>query len=83
MKRNNPALALAEVIEEIAERAAKPGIELATVIGESPTTLTVNGTVIRMDIKMLAGAEYAVGDRVAVQMVDGDYIILGKVVSVL
>lgn len=83
MKRNNPALALAEVIEEIAKKAETPGIELATVTGVSPTTLTVNGTVIRMDIKMLAGAEYAVGDRVAVQIVDGDYIILGKVVSAL
>lgn len=83
MKRNNPAIALAEVIEEIAERTAKPGVELATVIGVSPTTLSVSGTEIKLDIKMLAGAEYAAGDRVAVQMVDGDYIILGKVVSAL
>ena len=51
--------------------------------GVSPTTLSVSGTEIKLDIKMLAGAEYAAGDRVAVQMVDGDYIILGKVVSAL
>ena len=83
MKRNNPAIALAELIEEIAKRAESPGVELATVTDTSPTVLSVNGTEIKLDIKMLKGAEYAAGDRVAVQMVDGDYIILGKVVDVL
>lgn len=81
MKRVKPEIELRELIEIIAEGVAAPSIELADVAGISPTVLHIKGTPIRYDIKKLSGAEYAAGDKVAVELVDGDYIILGKVVD--
>lgn len=56
-------------------------IELARVERASPMRLAVNGAYIEDQVNKLAQAEYAVGDTVAVQMVDEDYLILGKVVK--
>ena len=43
--------------------------------------LAVGGAYIEDEVKKLAQAEFAAGDTVAVQLVEGDYLILGKVVK--
>lgn len=83
MKRNNPALALKSLIAEIGAEYNSPAIELAAVDSVQPTVLCIGGAYVRRDIQMLEGVSYAAGDTVAVECVDGDYIILGKVVTAL
>lgn len=81
MQRLKPELTLIEIIEDIARRASSPSIELALVQSVSPIVIVINGTVIRYDIKRLAGTEYAAGDTVAVELIGDDYMIIGKVVD--
>ena len=83
MKRNNPAIGLRDAIEEIARNALSAGMELATVERVCPTVLRIGGAEVKRDIHRLSGVEYERGDRVAVEMVEGDYLILGKVVEAL
>lgn len=76
-----PEVELLDIMQE--EGAAyNPGeVELASVVRMSPIRLAVNGAYIEDSVKKLAGAEFAAGDTVAVRMVEGDYLILGKVVK--
>lgn len=83
MRRNKPEIELVDLIKDIAESVASPCIELATVDSVAPTVLIIDGTYIRQDIGMLSGVAYAEGDKVAVEIVNGDYLILGKVVDAI
>ena len=76
-----PEVELLSILQE--EGAAlNPGtIELALVERASPPRLTVGGAYIEDEVKKLAQAEFAAGDTVAVQLVEGDYLILGKLVK--
>lgn len=81
MKRNNPAGELRRRMIEYGAKANSAAIEIGEVTSTSPTKLLVGGASIELDIKKLLGAAYSVGDMVAVELVDGDYLILGKVVD--